>query len=148
MTDPKSNFGYIWGYHLSTCPVTNHANISKLSLDKSLSVYICPVTLNKQWYGIFETFWSQPMESLQLKTCLSPKVHFLIVEAGRSRKKMEEGVSCLTSEGFIHWEQARCYLSGILINMYILHGGTVRFVDLCIYIYTLPIWFWSNYFIC
>lgn len=77
------------------------------------------------------------MESLQLKTCLSPKVHFLIVEAGRSRKKMEEGVSCLTSEGFIHWEQARCYLSGILINMYILHGGTVRFVDLCIYIYTL-----------
>lgn len=134
MTDPKSNFGYIWA------PVPfffyNHANISKLSLDKSLSVYICPVTLNKQWYRIFETFWSQPMESLQLKTCLSPKVHFLIVEAGRSRKKMEEGVSCLTSEGFIHWEQARCYLSGILINMYMLHGSTVRFVDLCIYIHS------------
>lgn len=76
------------------------------------------------------------MESLQLKTCLSPKVHFLIVEAGRSRKKMEEGVPCLTSEGFIHWEQARCYLSGILINMYILHGGTVRFFELCIYIHS------------
>lgn len=56
------------------------------------------------------------MECLQLKTCLSPKVHFLIVEAGRSRKKMEEGVSCLTSEGFIHWEQARCYLSEMTIT--------------------------------
>uniref|UniRef100_K1RPB6 Transmembrane protein C6orf70-like protein n=1 Tax=Magallana gigas TaxID=29159 RepID=K1RPB6_MAGGI len=57
------------------------------------------------------------MECLQLKTCLSRKVHFLIVEAGRSRKKMEEGVSsCLTSEGFIHWEQARCYLSEMTIT--------------------------------
>lgn len=56
------------------------------------------------------------MENLQLKTCLSPMVHFLIVEAGRSRKKMEGEVSCLTSDGFINWEQARCCLSEMTVT--------------------------------
>lgn len=76
------------------------------------------------------------MENLQLKTCLSPMVHFLIVETGRSRKKMEGEVSCLTSDGFINWEQARCCLSGrpSWENVYSIYNMKAQY-DSLVYVY-------------
>ncbi|XP_062622174.1 endoplasmic reticulum membrane-associated RNA degradation protein-like, partial [Saccostrea cucullata] len=49
------------------------------------------------------------MESnVQLKTCLSPKVHFLITKAGGNKDdlKIVGSSCCITPDGFIIWEEA------------------------------------------
>ncbi|XP_061168848.1 endoplasmic reticulum membrane-associated RNA degradation protein-like [Saccostrea echinata] len=47
------------------------------------------------------------MESLQLKTCLSPKVHFLITKVGRSRNEAKGArATSITPDGFIIWDEA------------------------------------------
>ncbi|XP_048735070.2 endoplasmic reticulum membrane-associated RNA degradation protein-like isoform X2 [Ostrea edulis] len=54
------------------------------------------------------------MEGTQFKTCLSPKVHYLITKVGVDR--VDRGLPCITTDGCINWNQACSCLPESLVS--------------------------------